>query len=337
MKLEEEVKHKEKKKDPSRLPILIAVFFIFSIIGAVTLYIYFQKNFVFQDDIEGEIKAKYENLLNTNIKKLSVIDNELDERLGDIEKKQLFIEREIISLKNLDRSSSPNNRTEIWLVNEVKYLLKIAKLHDQFTMNSVFIIGTLQQALDLMMGFDDQEAMKIKNAIESEIENQIAGSIKNKDQLLADINQFIDDAVFLRRKESQQPSIQNDDQSTSIYKEIWKSLSSSLNEMISVQKLDQYDQNIKISEEIITRHLQQLLFDAKQSIEINRWTLYEISINQAIKWLEIHFDNRDKKVALMLEKLQEQSNYRAGQMKSLPEIINMIEDYQLLIEERAKD
>ena len=335
--MEEEVKHKEKKKDPSRLPVIIAVFFVFSVIGAVTLYIYFQKNFIFQDDIEGEIKAKYENLLNTNIKKLSVIDNELNERLEDIEKKQLFIDREIISIKNLDRSSSTSNRTEIWLVNEVKYLLKIANLHDQFTMDSFFIIGTLQQALDLMIDFDDQEAMKIKNAIESEIENQIAGSIKNKDQLIADINQFIDDAVFLRRKESQQPSIQNDDQSTSIYKEIWKSLSSSLNEMISVQKLDQYEQNIKISEEIITRHLQQLLFDAKQSLEINRWVLYEISIDQAIKWLEIHFDSRDKKAALMLEKLQEQSNYRAGQMKNLPEIINMIDDYQLLIEERTKD
>ena len=335
--MEEEVKHKEKKKDPSRLPVIIAVFFVFSVIGAVTLYIYFQKNFIFQDDIEGEIKAKYENLLNTNIKKLSVIDNELNERLEDIEKKQLFIDREIISIKNLDRSSSTNNRTEIWLVNEVKYLLKIANLHDQFTMDSFFIIGTLQQALDLMMDFNDQEAMKIKNAIESEIENQIAGSIKNKDQLIADINQFIDDAVLLRRKESQQPSIQNDDQSTSIYKEIWKSLSSSLNEMISVQKLDQYEQNIKISEEIITRHLQQLLFDAKQSLEINRWVLYEISIDQAIKWLEIHFDSRDKKVALMLEKLQEQSNYRAGLMKNLPEIIKMIEDYQLLIEERTKD
>ena len=335
--MEEEVKHKEKKKDPSRLPVIIAVFFVFSVIGAVTLYIYFQKNFIFQDDIEGEIKAKYENLLNTNIKKLSVIDNELNERLEDIEKKQLFIDREIISIKNLDRSSSTSNRTEIWLVNEVKYLLKIANLHDQFTMDSFFIIGTLQQALDLMMDFDDQEAMKIKNAIESEIENQIAGSIKNKDQLIADINQFIDDAVFLRRKESQQPSIQNDDQSTSIYKEIWKSLSSSLNEMISVQKLDQYEQNIKISEEIITRHLQQLLFDAKQSLEINRWVLYEISIDQAIKWLEIYFDSKDKKVALIIEKLQEQSNYRAGLMKNLPEIIKMIEDYQLLIEERTKD
>ena len=335
--MEEEVKHKEKKKDPSRLPVIIAVFFVFSVIGAVTLYIYFQKNFIFQDDIEGEIRAKYENLLNTNIKKLSVIDNELNERLEDIEKKQLFIDREIISIKNLDRSSSTSNRTEIWLVNEVKYLLKIANLHDQFTMDSFFIIGTLQQALDLMMDFDDQEAMKIKNAIESEIENQIAGSIKNKDQLIADINQFIDDAVFLRRKESQQPSIQNDDQSTSIYKEIWKSLSSSLNEMISVQKLDQYEQNIKISEEIITRHLQQLLFDAKQSLEINRWVLYEISIDQAIKWLEIYFDSKDKKVALIIEKLQEQSNYRAGLMKNLPEIIKMIEDYQLLIEERTKD
>ena len=335
--MEEEVKHKEKKKDPSRLPVIIAVFFVFSVIGAVTLYIYFQKNFIFQDDIEGEIRAKYENLLNTNIKKLSVIDNELNERLEDIEKKQLFIDREIISIKNLDRSSSTSNRTEIWLVNEVKYLLKIANLHDQFTMDSFFIIGTLQQALDLMMDFNDQEAMKIKNAIESEIENQIAGSIKNKDQLIADINQFIDDAVFLRRKESQQPSIQNDDQSTSIYKEIWKSLSSSLNEMISVQKLDQYEQNIKISEEIITRHLQQLLFDAKQSLEINRWVLYEISIDQAIKWLEIYFDSKDKKVALIIEKLQEQSNYRAGLMKNLPEIIKMIEDYQLLIEERTKD
>lgn len=335
--MEKEVKHKEKKKDPSRLPVIIAVFFVFSVIGAVTLYIYFQKNFIFQDDIEGEIKAKYENLLNTNIKKLSVIDNELNERLEDIEKKQLFIDREIISIKNLDRSSSTSNRTEIWLVNEVKYLLKIANLHDQFTMDSFFIIGTLQQALDLMMDFNDQEAMKIKNAIESEIENQIAGSIKNKDQLIADINQFIDDAVFLRRKESQQPSIQNDDQSTSIYKEIWKSLSSSLNEMISVQKLDQYEQNIKISEEIITRHLQQLLFDAKQSLEINRWVLYEISIDQAIKWLEIYFDSKDKKVALIIEKLQEQSNYRAGLMKNLPEIIKMIEDYQLLIEERTKD
>ena len=335
--MEEEVKHKEKKKDPSRLPVIIAVFFVFSVIGAVTLYIYFQKNFIFQDDIEGEIRAKYENLLNTNIKKLSVIDNELNERLEDIEKKQLFIDREIISIKNLDRSSSASNRTEIWLVNEVKYLLKIANLHDQFTMDSFFIIGTLQQALDLMMDFNDQEAMKIKNAIESEIENQIAGSIKNKDQLIADINQFIDDAVFLRRKESQQPSIQNDDQSTSIYKEKWKSLSSSLNELISVQKLDQYEQNIKISEEIITRHLQQLLFDAKQSLEINRWVLYEISIDQAIKWLEIYFDSKDKKVALMIEKLQEQSNYRAGLMKNLPEIIKMIEDYQLLIEERTKD
>ena len=335
--MEEEVKHKEKKKDPSRLPVIIAVFFVFSVIGAVTLYIYFQKNFIFQDDIEGEIRAKYENLLNTNIKKLSVIDNELNERLEDIEKKQLFIDREIISIKNLDRSSSTNNRTEIWLVNEVKYLLKIANLHDQFTMDSFFIIGTLQQALDLMMDFNDQEAMKIKNAIESEIENQIAGSIKNKEQLIADINQFIDDAVFLRRKESQQPSIQNDDQSTSIYKEIWKSLSSSLNEMISVQKLDQYEQNIKISEEIITRHLQQLLFDAKQSLEINRWVLYEISIDQAIKWLEIYFDSKDKKVALIIEKLQEQSNFRAGLMKNLPEIIKMIENYQLLIEERTKD
>ena len=59
--------------------------------------------------------------------------------------------------------------------------------------------------------------------------------------------------------------------------------------MISVQKLDQYEQNIKISEEIITRHLQQLLFDAKQSLEINRWVLYEISIDKAIKWLEIYF------------------------------------------------
>ena len=335
--MEKKIKPKEKKKDPSRLPVIIAVFFVFSIIGAFTLYIYFQKNFVFQDDIEGEIRAKYENLLNTNIKKLSVIDNELNERLEDIEKKQLFIDREIISIKNLDRSSSASNRTEIWLVNEVKYLLKIANLHDQFTMDSFFIIGTLQQALDLMMDFNDQEAMKIKNAIESEIENQIAGSIKNKDQLIADINQFIDDAVFLRRKESQQPSIQNDDQSTSIYKEIWKSLSSSLNELISVQKLDQYEQNIKISEEIITRHLQQLLFDAKQSLEINRWVLYEISIDQAIKWLEIYFDSKDKKVALIIEKLQEQSNYRAGLMKNLPEIIKMIEDYQLLIEERTKD
>ena len=335
--MEEEAKYKEKKKDPSRLRVIIVVFFVFSIIGAVTLYIYFQKNFIFQDDIEGEIKAKYENLLNTNIKKLSVIDNELNERLEDIEKKQLFIDREIISIKNLDRSSSTSNRTEIWLVNEVKYLLKIANLHDQFTMDSFFIIGTLQQALDLMMDFNDQEAMKLKNAIESEIENQIAGSIKNKDQLIADINQFIDDAVFLQRKESQQPSIQNDDQSTSIYKEIWKSLSSSLNEMISVQKLDQYEQNIKISEEIITRHLQQLLFDAKQSLEINRWVLYEISIDQAIKWLEIYFDSKDKKVALIIEKLQEQSNYRAGLMKNLPEIIKMIEDYQLLIEERTKD
>ena len=39
----------------------------------------------------------------------------------------------------------------------------------------------------------------------------------------------------------------------------------------------------------------------------------------------------------IIEKLQEQSNYRAGLMKNLPEIIKMIEDYQLLIEERTKD
>ena len=335
--MEKKAKHKEKIKNTSRLPVIIAVFSFLSIIGAVILYIYFQKNFIFQDDIDGEIRAKYENLLDTSIKKLSFIDNELSERLKDVEKKQSFIEREIISIKNLDRSSGSNNRTEIWLVNEVKYLLKIANLHDKFTMNSVFIIASLQQALDLMMNFDDQEALKIKKTIESEIENQIAGSIKNKDQLIADISQFIEDAVFLQRKELQQLSMQNDNQSTSIYKEIWESLSSSLNEMISVQKLDQFDQNKKITEGIITRHLQQLLFESKQSLEINRWVLYETSIDQAIKWLEIYYDNKDKEVALMIEKLKEQSNYRAGQIKNLPEIINMIEDYQLLLEERAKD
>ena len=337
MKLEKKAKHKEKIKNTSRLPVIIAVFSFLSIIGAVILYIYFQKNFIFQDDIDGEIRAKYENLLDTSIKKLSFIDNELSERLKDVEKKQSFIEREIISIKNLDRSSGSNNRTEIWLVNEVKYLLKIANLHDQFTMDSFFIIGTLQQALDLMVDFDDQDALKIKKVMASEIENQIAGSIKNKDQLITDINEFIDDAIFLKRKVSRQPPINNDDQSTSIYKEIWESLSSSLNEMISVQKLDQFDQNKKITEGIITRHLQQLLFESKQSLEINRWVLYETSIDQAIKWLEIYYDNKDKEVALMIEKLKEQSNYRAGQIKNLPEIINMIEDYQLLLEERAKD
>ena len=335
--MEEEAEHKEKKKNTSRLPVIIAVSSFLSIISAVILYIYFQKNFIFHDDIEGEIKAKYENLLNTNIENLSVTDNELNKRLEDVEKKQSFIEREITSIKNLDRSSSSNNRTEIWLVNEVRYLLRIANLHDQFTMDHSFIIGTLQQALDLMVEFNDQDALKIKKLMASEIENQKAGSIKNKDQLIADINKFIDDAVFLQRKLPQQSSMNNDDQSTSIYKEILKSLSGSLNEMISVKKLDQYDQNKKITEEIVSHHLQQLLFDAKQSLEINRWILFETSIDQAIKWLENYYDNEDTEVASIIEKLTEQSVYRTSQIKNLPEIINMIEDYQLLLEERAQD
>ena len=116
-----------------------------------------------------------------------------------------------------------------------------------------------------------------------------------------------------------------------------KSLSGSLNEMISVQKLDQYDQNKKITDEIVSRHLQQLLFDAKQSLEINRWILFETSIDQAIKWLENYYDNEDTEVTSILEKLKEQSVYGTSQIKNLPEIINMIEDYQLLLEERAQD
>ena len=335
--MEEEAEHKEKEKNTSRLPVIIAVSSFLSILSAVILYIYFQKNFIFHDDIEGEIKAKYENLLNTNIENLSVIENELNKRLEDVEKKQSFMEREITSIKNLDRSSSSNNRTEIWLVNEVRYLLRIANLHDQFTMDHFFIIGTLQQALDLMVEFNDQDALKIKKLMASEIENQKAGSIKNKDQLIADINKFINDAVFLQRKLPQQSSMNNDDQSTSIYKEILKSLSGSLNEMISVQKFDQYDQNKKITDEIVSRHLQQLLFDAKQSLEINRWILFETSIDQAIKWLENYYDKKDTEVASIIEKLGEKSVYRTSQIKNLPEIINMIEDYQLLLEERAQD
>ena len=295
----------------------------------VILYIYFEKNFIHKDNFEVSIINKYEMLIDERLEDQSKIYNQINKKLLEIEnnQNQLMIDYDYLENNDFRQENRPNN-SDIFLVSEAKYLLKMAFSRNLISREKNEVINILREANLILDGLSYKEIDEIKLAIQNEIQDLLSNNKDNNEELISQLSQLSNKVESLKTKNSYSINTKTEVTSTSKYQKLWISIKEALNDVISIKKYDSKDIDRELSEKIISIQLKKLLNDAIQSIELNNTDSFKASLKASSNWIKLYFDENDNEVIGIQEKIKKMEDEENKYLSNIKGIINLIENFE---------
>tara|TARA_B100000902_G_scaffold189588_1_gene181312 strand:+ start:323 stop:1333 length:1011 start_codon:yes stop_codon:yes gene_type:complete len=319
----------KKDKSNSKSSAILTVLLILLSLFIVILYIYFEKNFIHKDNFEVSIFNKYEMLIDERLEDQSKIYNQINKKLLEIENNQNQLMIDYDYLKNVDfRQENRPNNSDIFLVSEAKYLLKIAFSRNLTSREKNEVINILRQVNLILDGLSYKEIDEIKLAIQNEIQDLLSNNKDNNEELISQLSQLSNKVESLKIKNSYSINTKTEVTSTSKYQKLWISIKEALNDVISIKKYDSKDIDRELSEKIISIQLKKLLNDAIQSIELNNTDSFKASLKAASNWIRLYFDENDNEVIGIQEKIKKMEDEENKYLSNIKDIINLIENFE---------
>ena len=319
----------KKDKSNSKSSAILTVLLILLSLFIVILYIYFEKNFIHKDNFEVSIFNKYEMLIDERLEDQSKIYNQINKKLLEIEnnQNQLMIDYDYLENNDFRQENRPNN-SDIFLVSEAKYLLKIAFSRNLTSREKNEVINILRQVNLILDGLSYKEIDEIKLAIQNEIQGLLSNNKDNNEELISQLSQLSNKVESLKTKNSYSINTKTEVTSTSKYQKLWISIKEALNDVISIKKYDSKDIDRELSEKIISIQLKKLLNDAIQSIELNNTDSFKASLKAASNWIRLYFDENDNEVIGIQEKIKKMEDEENKYLSNIKDIINLIENFE---------
>ena len=319
----------KKDKSNSKSSAILTVLLILLSLFIVILYIYFEKNFIHKDNFEVSIFNKYEMLIDERLEDQSKIYNQINKKLLEIEnnQNQLMIDYDYLKNNDFRQENRPNN-SDIFLVSEAKYLLKIAFSRNLTSREKNEVINILREVNLILDGLSYKEIDEIKLAIQNEIQDLLSNNKDNNEELISQLSQLSNKVESLKIKNSYSINTKTEVTSTSKYQKLWISIKEALNDVISIKKYDSKDIDRELSEKIISIQLKKLLNDAIQSIELNNTDSFKASLKAASNWIRLYFDENDNEVIGIQEKIKKMEDEENKYLSNIKDIINLIENFE---------
>ena len=322
----------KKDKSNSKSSAILTVLLILLSLFIVILYIYFERNFIHKDNFEVSIINKYEMLIDERLGDQSKIYNQINKKLLEIEnnQNQLMIDYDYLENNDFRQENRPNN-SDIFLVSEAKYLLKMAFSRNLISREKNDIINLLREANLILDGLNYKEIDEIKLAIQNEIQDLLSNNKDNNEELISQLSQLSNKVESLKTKNSYSINTKTEVTSTSKYQKLWISIKEALNDVISIKKYDSKDIDRELSEKIISIQLKKLLNDAIQSIELNNTDSFKASLKASSNWIKLYFDENDNEVIGIQEKIKKMEDEENKYLSNIKDIINLIENFEKTI------
>jgi len=319
----------KKDKSNSKSSAILTVLLILLSLFIVILYIYFEKNFIHKDNFEVSIINKYEMLIDERLEDQSKIYNQINKKLLEIEnnQNQLMIDYDYMENNDFRQENLPNN-SDIFLVSEAKYLLKMAFSRNLISREKNEVINILREANLILDGLKYKEIDEIKLAIQNEIQGLLSNNKDNNEELISQLSQLSNKVGSLKTRNSYSINTKTEVTSTSKYQKLWISIKEALNDVISIKKYDSKDIDRELSEKIISIQLKKLLNDAIQSIELNNTDSFKASLKASSNWIKLYFDENDNEVVGIQEKIKEMEDGENKYLSNIKDIINLIENFE---------
>lgn len=319
----------KKDKSNSKSSAILTVLLILLSLFIVILYIYFEKNFIHKDNFEVSIFNKYEMLIDERLEDQSKIYNQINKKLLEIEnnQNQLMIDYDYLKNNDFRQENRPNN-SDIFLVSEAKYLLKMAFSRNLTSREKNEVINILREVNLILDGLSYKEIDEIKLAIQNEIQDLLSNNKDNNEELISQLSQLSNKVESLKTKNSYSINTKTQDTSTPKYQKLWISIKEALNDVISIKKYDSKDIDRELSEKIISIQLKKLLNDAIQSIELNNTDSFKASLKAASNWIRLYFDENDNEVIGIQEKIKKMEDEENKYLSNIKDIINLIENFE---------
>ena len=319
----------KKDKSNSKSSAILTVLLISLSLFIVILYIYFEKNFIHKDNFEVSIINKYEMLIDKKLEDQSKIYNQINKKLLEIEnnQNQLMIDYDYLENNDFRQENRPNN-SDIFLVSEAKYLLKMAFSRNLTSREKNEVINILREANLILDGLSYKEIDEIKLAIQNEIQDLLSNNKDNNEELISQLSQLSNKVESLKTKNSYSVNTKTEVTSTSKYQKLWISIKEALNDVISIKKYDSKDIDRELSEKIISIQLKKLLNDAIQSIELNNTDSFKASLKASSNWIRLYFDENDNEVIGIQEKIKKMEDEENKYLSNIKDIINLIENFE---------
>ena len=318
----------KKDKSNSKSSAILTVLLILLSLFIVILYIYFERNFIHKDNFEVSIINKYEMLIDERLGDQSKIYNQINKKLLEIEnnQNQLMIDYDYLENNDFRQENRPNN-SDIFLVSEAKYLLKMAFSRNLISREKNEVINILREANLILDGLSYKEIDEIKLAIQNEIQDLLSNK-DNNEELISQLSQLSNKVESLKTKNSYSINTKTEVTSTSKYQKLWISIKEALNDVISIKKYDSLDIDRELSEKIISIQLKKLLNDAIQSIELNNTDSFKASLKASSNWIKLYFDENDNEVIGIQEKIKKMEDEENKYLSNIKGIINLIENFE---------
>ena len=318
----------KKDKSNSKSSAILTVLLILLSLFIVILYIYFERNFIHKDNFEVSIINKYEMLIDERLGDQSKIYNQINKKLLEIEnnQNQLMIDYDYLENNDFRQENRPNN-SDIFLVSEAKYLLKMAFSRNLISREKNEVINILREANLILDGLSYKEIDEIKLAIQNEIQDLLSNK-DNNEELISQLSQLSNKVESLKTKNSYSINTKTEVTSTSKYQKLWISIKEALNDVISIKKYDSLDIDRELSEKIISIQLKKLLNDAIQSIELNNTDSFKASLKASNNWIKLYFDENDNEVIGIQEKIKKMEDEENKYLSNIKGIINLIENFE---------
>lgn len=318
----------KKDKSNSKSSAILTVLLILLSLFIVILYIYFERNFIHKDNFEVSIINKYEMLIDERLGDQSKIYNQINKKLLEIEnnQNQLMIDYDYLKNNDFRQEDHPNN-SDIFLVSEAKYLLKMAFSRNLISREKNEVINILREANLILDGLSYKEIDEIKLAIQNEIQDLLSNK-DNNEELISQLSQLSNKVESLKTKNSYSINTKTEVTSTSKYQKLWISIKEALNDVISIKKYDSLDIDRELSEKIISIQLKKLLNDAIQSIELNNTDSFKASLKASSNWIKLYFDENDNEVIGIQEKIKKMEDEENKYLSNIKGIINLIENFE---------
>ena len=238
-----------------------------------------------------------------------------------------MIDYDYLENNDFRQENLPNN-SDIFLVSEAKYLLKMAFSRNLISREKNEVINILREANLILDGLKYKEIDEIKLAIQNEIQDLLSNNKDNNEELISQLSQLSNKVGSLKTRNSYSINTKTEVTSTSKYQKLWISIKEALNDVISIKKYDSIDIDRELSEKIISIQLKKLLNDAIQSIELNNTDSFKASLKASSNWIKLYFDENDNEVVGIQEKIKEMEDGENKYLSNIKDIINLIENFE---------
>ncbi len=268
-----------------------------------------------------------------------------------LEKEQTLLRQRIDNHSERLQALTGSSRT-IWILEEARYLLRLANQRQLTGGNAQVVLGLLEAADALLSDVDVPDIFTVRNSLYQDILSLKVSPQVDRESLYLQLSAVIVqlEKILLipvkqpnDKKSDNKPQDEHQVASTSWYQLVWRSVQGAFFTLDNYVRVNRHDQSIKpllseYQQQVMATNLRLMLEQSQMALLQKEPQIYQHSLQKVSDWLRLHYQHFPQYSMLQEEISQLQQANVIDAVPSISRSLTLLGDYikQQSIVEKAK-